>query len=171
MTSGTGDGDILREGDFTTGNPSVNTQSVALGGLCGGGSGTIDVTVTVYSANRSAKAKTTERMKILKLDKTTVSGSPNGLTTASVGNGYRVDDDRISLGTADVFKIKGVFESTNDQDPELPQFTYTNLLGTLAVDDVITGDTSGSRARIISTTSNIVYFIPCLLYTSPSPRD
>ena len=160
VTSGTGDGDILKEGDFTTGNPSVNTQSVALGGLCGGGSGSIDVTVTVYSSNRSAKAKTTERMKILKLNKTTVSGSPNGLTTATTGNGYRVDDDRISLGTADVFKIKAVYESTNDQDPQLPQFTYTNLLGTLAVDDVITGDTSGSRARIISTTSNIVYFIP-----------
>ena len=60
MTSGTGDGDILKEGDFTTGSPSVNTQSVALGGLCGGGSGTIDVIVTVYSSNRSAKAKTTE---------------------------------------------------------------------------------------------------------------
>ena len=160
VTSGTGDGDILKEGDFTTGNPSVNTQSVALGGLCGGGSGSIDVTVTVYSSNRSAKAKTTERMKILKLDKTTVSGSPNGLTTATTGNGYRVDDDRISLGTGDVFKIKAVYESTNDQDPQLPQFTYTNLLGTLAVNDVISGDTSGSRARIISTTSNIVYFIP-----------
>ena len=160
VTSGTGDGDILKEGDFTTGNPSVNTQSVALGGLCGGGSGTIDVTVTVYSSNRSAKAKTTERMKILKIDKTTVSGSPNGLTTATTGNGYRVDDDRIALGTGDVFKVKAVYESVNQSDPQLPQFTYTNLLGTLSVDEVITGDTSGSRARIISTTSNIVYFIP-----------
>ena len=160
VTSGTGDGDILREGDFTTGSPSVNTQSVALGGLCGGGSGTIDVIVTVYSSNRSAKAKTTERMKILKLDKTTVSGSPNGLTTSTTGNGYRVDDERISLGCGDVFKIKGVFESENDLDPVLPQFQYTNLLGDLEVDDVITGDTSGSRGRIISTTSNIVYFIP-----------
>ena len=52
-------------------------------------------------------------MKILKLDRTTVSGSPNGLTTATTGFGYRVDDDRISLGTGDVFKIKGIFESTN----------------------------------------------------------
>ena len=160
VTSGTGDGDILKEGDFTTGNPSVNTQSVALGGLCGGGSGSIDVIVTVYSSNRSAKAKTTERMKILKLDKTTVSGSPNGLTTATTGNAYRIDDERISLGTGDVFKIKGIFESENAIDPVIPNFQYTNLLGTLAIDDVITGDTSGSRARIVSTTSNIVYFIP-----------
>ena len=160
VTSGTGDGDILKEGDFTTGTPSVNTQSVSLGGLCGGGSGTIDVTVTVYSSNRSAKAKTTERMKVLKIDKTTVSGSPNGLTTANTGNGYRVDDERISLGCADVFQIKGIFESTDNGNPTLPEFEFTNLLGSLSVDEVITGDTSGSRARIISTTSNKVYFVP-----------
>ena len=113
VTSGTGDGWYIKRGDFTTGNPSVNTQSVALGGLCGGGSGTIDVIVTVYSSNRSAKAKTTERMKILKIDKTIVSGSPNGLTTATVGYGYRIDDDRINLGCGDVFQIKGIFESTS----------------------------------------------------------
>ncbi len=160
VTSGTGDGDILEEGNFTTGSPSQNTQSVALGGLCGGGNGTIDVVVTVYSSNRSAKAKTTERMRILKLDKTTTSGSPNGLTTATTGNGYRVDDERISLGTSDVFKIKAIFESEDSNDPIIPNFQYTNLLGTVAVDDVITGDDSGSRARVISTTSNYVYYIP-----------
>ena len=161
VTSGSGDGDILSEGDFTTGSPSVNTQSVALSGLLGGGSGTIDVIVTVYSSNRSAKAKTTERMKLLKIDKTTVSGSPNGLTTATTGNAYRVDDERISLGTGDVFKLKAIYESSETfPDNVLPQFQYTNLIGSIGIDDVITGDTSGSRARVISTTSNIVYFIP-----------
>ena len=161
VTSGTGDGDILSEANFTTGSPSVNTQSVALSGLLGGGSGTIDVIVTVYSSNRSAKAKTTERMKLLKLDKTTVSGSPNGLTTATTGNAYRVDDERISLGTGDVFKLKAIYESSETFPQNvLPQFQYTNLIGAIGIDDVITGDTSGSRARVISTTSNIVYFIP-----------
>ena len=161
VTSGSGDGDILSEGNFTTGSPSVNTQSVALSGLLGGGNGTIDVIVTVYSSNRSAKAKTTERMKILKIDRTTVSGSPNGLTTATTGNGYRIDDDRISLGTGDVFKLKAIYESDlSFPSLVLPNFEYTNLLGSIGIDDVITGDTSGSRARVISTTSNIVYFIP-----------
>ncbi len=160
VTSGTGDGDILEEGDFTTGSPSQNTQSVALSGLLGGGNGTIDVTVTVYSSNRSAKAKTTETMRILKLDKTTVSGSPNGLTTATTGNAYRIDDDRISLGTGDVFKIKAILESEDDNDPIIPNFQYTNLLGTVSVDEIISGDTSGSRARVVSTTSNYVYYLP-----------
>ena len=99
-------------------------------------------------------------MKILKIDKTIVSGSPNGLTTATVGYGYRIDDDRINLGCGDVFQIKGIFESTSQFNPTLPQFKYKNLLGLLNVDDVITGDVSGSRARIISTTSDDLYFIP-----------
>ena len=160
VTSGTGDGDVLEEGDFATGSPSQNTQSVSLTGLCGGGSGTIDVIATIYSSNRSAKAKTTERMKILKLDKTTTSGSPNGLTTANPGNAYRVNDDRISLGTGDVFAIKAIYESKDGNDPVIPNFQYTNLLGTIGIDEVITGDDSGSRARVVSTTSNYVYFIP-----------
>ncbi len=160
VTSGTGDGDILEEGDFTTGSPSQNTQSVALSGLLGGGNGTIDVIATVYSSNRSAKAKTTERMRILKLAKTSVSGSPNGLTTGTTGNGTRVDDDRISLGTGDVFKIKAIYESEDSNDPIIPNFQYTNLLGTISVDEILTGDSSGSRARVVSTTSNYVYYIP-----------
>ena len=99
-------------------------------------------------------------MKLLKLDKTTVSGSPNGLTTATTGNAYRVDDERISLGTGDVFKLKAIYESSETfPDNVLPQFQYTNLIGAIGIDDVITGDTSGSRARVISTTSNIVYFL------------
>ena len=53
-----------------------------------------------------------------------------------------------------------VYESKDANDPIIPNFQYTNLLGTLDIDEVITGDTSGSRARIVSTTSNYIYFIP-----------
>ena len=99
-------------------------------------------------------------MRILKLAKTSVSGSPNGLTTGTTGNGTRVDDDRISLGTGDVFKIKAIYESEDSNDPIIPNFQYTNLLGTISVDEILTGDSSGSRARVVSTTSNYVYYIP-----------
>jgi hypothetical protein len=34
------------------------------------------------------------------------------------------------------------------------------LIGSIGVDDIITGDSSGSRARIVSYASNIIYFIP-----------
>ena len=117
------------------------------------------VIATVYKSDRSAKAKTTERMKILKLDKS-FAASANGLTQQTGGFGNRVDDSRIGLGCGDVFKIKAIYESTDANDPVLPQFSYTNLVGSIAVDDLIVGDTSESRARVIATSSNTVYFIP-----------
>lgn len=159
ITSGSGDGDVLSSGaGFSISGTSANTQTIALTGLSNGG-GNITIIGTVYSSDRSAKAKTTERMKVLKIDDTTGS-AVNGLTTVAGGFGSRVDDSSISLGTADVFKIKAIFESKNSNDPVIPNFSYTNLLGTLAIDDVIQGDSSGSRARIVSTTSNIIYFVP-----------
>ena len=65
---------------------------------------------TVAASDRSAKGKTTERMKVLKLDKSFAAGV-NGLTQENAigdGYGYRVDDARISLGSGDVFKIKAI---------------------------------------------------------------
>ena len=161
ITSGSGDGDVLSSGNgFSISGTSANTQTIALTGLSNtGGSDTITIIGTVYSSDRSAKAKTTERMKVLKIDDTTGS-AVNGLTTVAGGFGTRVDDSSISLGTGDVFKIKAIYESKDSNDPIIPNFQYTNLLGTLAIDDVITGDSSGSRARIVSTTSNYVYFVP-----------
>ena len=119
----------------------------------------VEVIATVFQSDRSAKVKTTERMKILKIDDTTGSAI-NGLTSNASGYGYRVEDNEISLGCADVFKIKAILESRDAADPVIPNFQYTNLTGTLQIDDIITGDTSGSRGRVVSTDSNYVYFIP-----------
>ena len=157
ITGGTGAGDIMTSGNgFTINGDTVNTEDLSLQGLSGVSS--IDVIGTVTSADRSGKAKTTQRMKVLKLDDSL--GSNNGLNQVTAGFGTRVEDSSISLGCADVFNIKAIYESTNSLDPVIPNLQYTNLLGTLAIDDVITGDTSGSRARIVSTTGNVIYFIP-----------
>ena len=87
-------------------------------------------------------------------------GTSNGLNQVSGGFGSRVEDSSISLGCADVFKIKAIFESKDSSSPQIPYLQYTNLIGTLGVDEVITGTSSGSRARIVSTTGNRIYFIP-----------
>ena len=42
-------------------------------------------------------------MKILKIDDTTGSAI-NGLTSSTSGYGYRIEDDEISLGCADVIQ-------------------------------------------------------------------
>ena len=157
VTGGSGAGDIMSAGNgFSISGDQTNTDTLSLTGMSGVSS--IDVIGTVSSADRSGKAKTTERMKILEINDSLTSN--NGLTQVTSGFGTRVEDTTISLGCADVFKIKAVFESTTSASPTIPNLTYTNLLGTLDIDDVITGDDSGSRARIVSTTGNLIYFVP-----------
>ena len=157
VTAGSDAGKIYSSGNgFSLTGSTANVDALSLTGMSNATS--IDVIGTVSSADRSGKAKTTERMKVLKIAGSV--GSANGLSQVNDGHGTRVEDDLISLGCADVFKIKAIFESTNSNDPVIPHFQYTNLLGTLAIDDVITGDSSGSRARIVSTTGNEVFFIP-----------
>ena len=157
ITSGTNVGQIMSNGNgFTT--TSVNAASASLSFDSSLTNTDIIVVGTVTSADRSGKSKSTERMKVLEINDSL--GSANGLTTVTTGFGTRVEDSSISLGCADVFKIKAIFESTNSLSPIIPNLRYTNLIGTLAIDDVITGDESGSRARIVSTTGDYIYFIP-----------
>ena len=165
ITGGSGSGNfangkIVYQGSsgFGISGDTVDTEDIAITGLTGVTS--IDVIGTVTSADRSGKAKTTQRMKVLKVDKSVANVANSGLTQVTAGFGTRVEDTSISLGVADVFKIKAIYESKNSGDPVIPNFRYTNLIGNLAVDDVIEGDTSGSRARIVSTTGNQIYFIP-----------
>ena len=157
VTAGTGAGNILSVGNgFTISGDTSGTNSLSLQGM----TGVTDIIAigTVTSADRSGKAKSTERMKVLEINDST--GSSNGLTQVTGGFGTRVEDSTISLGCADVFKIKAIYESTDSNSPIIPNLRYTNLIGTLAIDDVITGDLSGSRARIVSTTGDYIYYIP-----------
>ena len=131
------------------------------------GTNNYSLIATVSASDRTAKGKTTERMKILKLDKS-VAASANGVTQqngAGDGFGYRVDDSRISLGCGDVFKIKAIYEangSAASADSTIPNVMFANLVGTLSTDEVVTGDASGARARIVAIAGNNdkMYFIP-----------
>ena len=161
ITSGTNDGQIMSNGNgFTT--SSVNAASAAITFDSSLSNTDFIVLGTVTSSDRSGKSKTTERMKVLEInDSSKGSGqTSNGLTSVTTGFGTRVEDSSISLGCADVFKIKAIYESTNSSTPVIPKLTYTNLIGTLAIDEVITGVSSGSRARIVATTGNEIYYVP-----------
>ena len=147
--------------------PNTNTssaQQVQVGGLTNGEN--YDVIATVSASNRTAKGKITEKMKVLKLDKSVASLSTNGLTqenAAGDGFGYRVDDARISLGCGDVFNIKAIYEAngTVGVDSTIPNVGFVNLVGTLALMK-LNGDASGARARIVAIGGNNdkMYFIP-----------
>ena len=148
--------DATGSNGFTISSSTANVDTLDLGSLSGVTQAMFIGTVT--SSNRGDKTKSTERMKVLVINDSL--GSNNGLTQVTSGYGSRVEDASISFGCADVFKIKGIFESTDTSAPEIPNFEYTNLLGDIAIDEVIIGDTSGSRARIVSNDGNKIYFIP-----------
>ena len=142
-------------GVTTTSSPG--DASVSISGLSGVTS--VIVIATVYSSNRSAKAKTTQSMKVLRVDHTKESGSNNGLTTTTAGYGHRIEDRQISLGCADVFGLKAIYESADDSDPEIPNLGYSNLIGTLEIGQILTGASSGAKAQIVSFNSTTVYYV------------
>ena len=109
VSSGSGVlGNTYTHPNFTT-SSGANSASVSVSGLPSTVNGCI-VIATVYSSNRAAKAKTTERMKVLKIDDSSL-GTANGLTQVTGGYGTRIEDSIISLGCPDVFDIKAIYES------------------------------------------------------------
>ena len=97
-------------------------------------------------------------MKVLRVDHTSGS-SGNGLTQTTAGYGHRLEDKQISLGCPDVFKLKAVYESSDDADPEIPNFGYSNLIGTLEIGQILTGASSGAKAQIVSFNSTTVFYV------------
>ena len=82
VTNGTGDGQIMSNGNgFTT--TSVNASSASLS--FDSAPDDIIAIGTVQSADRSGKAKTTERMKVLEINDSL--GSSNGLNQVTGGFG------------------------------------------------------------------------------------
>ena len=156
-TAGTNAGTSYTVGNgiATTSNPGDASASIT--GLNAGTSAAI-VIATVYSSNRTAKAKTTERMKVLRVDHT-YGASANGLTQTTGGYGHRLEDKFISLGCADVFSLKAVYESSNSDDPIIPNCGYSNLIGNFAIGDILTGASSGAKAQIVSFDSTTVYYV------------
>ena len=143
------------QGITTTSSPGDASASVT--GLSSGTSAAI-VIATVYSNNRTAKAKTTQRMKVLRVDHTSGS-SANGLTQTTAGYGHRIEDRQISLGCADVFSLKAIYESADDSDPEIPNLGYSNLIGTLEIGQILTGASSGAKAQIVNFNSTTVFYV------------
>ena len=141
-------------GVTTTSNPGDASASIS--GLSGVSS--VIVIATVYSSNRTAKAKTTQRMKVMRVDHTS-GASGNGLTQTTAGYGHRLEDRQISLGCADVFSLKAIYESPDQDDPEIPNLGYSNLIGTLEIGQILTGGSSGAKAQIVSFNSTTVFYV------------
>ena len=155
-TGGTGDaGDIV---DITGTNVATS----------GTGSGTLTITSTTVfgttgdfhvqvlaSLTRTvvgAKAKT------LKSSKTVIVANVG--STANRTYGCDASDGEISLGRADCFRLRAVYESlASGTNAAAPTLTTGSITGSFQRGEIITGGTSGAKGFLIKTTSPLQYVL------------
>ena len=85
-----------------------------------------------------------------------------GLTTSKF-YGLRIEDEEISLNTADVVDVVAVYESTNDAAPTLDSLTFATGLAldqNAIIGEKIVGQTSRAFGQIVETTATTATYIP-----------
>ena len=140
--------DALSDAGTLTVTYGANNQSIAISGL----TGVVTVTLTALVSKNTVtkKIKTAAKMKAMKVFKTTdsVDVQQTGLTYSSLF-GTRVQDEQISFGINDVYKIHAVYESLDNNDASAPYIVLTESTF-FATGSLIVGKTSGARGRVIS---------------------
>ena len=85
-----------------------------------------------------------------------------GLTTSKF-YGLRIEDEEISLNTADVVDVVAVYESTNDAAPTLDSLTFATGLAldqNAIIGEKIVGQTSRAIGQVVEATATIIRYIP-----------
>ena len=116
--------------------------------------GTANVIVTQIKSDISSKFKKLDRCQSVSITRSKYNPASNGLTYSRV-YGRRVEDEEISLNYPDIFEVHGVFQSTNSDDPQLPELTISGLnTNSLIIGEKIVGQTSGAVAICVATPSS-----------------
>ena len=116
-----------------------------------GDGATVRLIATITRTTVQEKSKTRSRMHQVLVHNGTSGTEKYGTS------GHHKD---ISLGVADVHKLWAVFDSEDaSADPVLPQWTITGSSGNFTQGELITGGTSGAKARVVNTISPIT-FVP-----------
>ena len=85
-----------------------------------------------------------------------------GLTTSKF-YGLRIEDEEISLNTADVVDVVAVYESTNDAAPTLDTLTFATGLSldqNVIVGEKIVGQNSRAIGQVVEATAVTVKYVP-----------
>ena len=148
-SAATGDIVNLQSSDVTIGGSGTGTLTITSSAILGNGA-EVRLITTLTRTVVSEKSKTRSRMNLVLVDNDGVAGG------AEYGTSAHHKD--ISLGVADVHKLWAVFDSEDDTvNPTLPQWTVTGASGTFARGEMITGGTSGAKARVINPITPITY--------------
>ena len=114
----------------------------------------VTLTAAVSVNTVSKKIKTAAKMRTMKVIRTR---NQNDVLNygLSFGNlyGTRIEDEEISFALNDVYKLHAVYESTDEQDAQVP---YVVLTENVYFDNgsVVVGRTSNARGRVVSFNSN-----------------
>ena len=128
-----------------------NTLTITSASILGDGA-KVRLIATITRTSVTHKTKTPIRASLLLVDNDGVGGG------AEYGTSAHHKD--ISLGVADGLKLHAVFDSEdNANDPVLPQWTLTSSSGVFTKGEIITGGTSGAKARVVNISTPIT-FIP-----------
>ena len=145
----------------------TNARTITLVNLSQNGTATL--TATLRKRRLKSKKKIYNRCAVLDIRSSNNNSSGVGATTIADGltfspyYGTRVQDDRISLNVPDVVTVLGVFESSDENDADLPKLELVdlnaNILNTVT-GEVIYGLTSNAMGFLVSNNgSNRVDFI------------
>ena len=115
-----------------------------------GDGATVRLIATITRTTVNEKSKTRTRMHQVLVDNDGVAGGAEFGTSAH--------HKEISLGVADIHKLWAVFDSEDDSaNPTLPQWTITGATGNFTKGELITGGTTGAKARVVNPISPITF--------------
>ena len=136
------------DGGNLTATFGANNQSFTVAGL--GNVATVTLTALVSKNTVAKKLKTASKMQALKVFKSDqdLTNQPTGLTYSAL-YGTRVQDEEISFGVNDVYRVHAIYESFDDNDASAPYVVLTESVF-FAAGTLIVGKTSGARGRVIS---------------------
>jgi hypothetical protein len=137
-------GDTLNIEDYEDTSPTQNGdgQSITLTGFGAANENVVlRITYSVLIADPTPRTKDLNKGRALR-----VSGDRNDSYTGVYGSSFR--DKEVSLGIADVFKIRGIYEGVGGT-PVTPNASLTDEVGTFQLHEVLVGQTSNARAVLI----------------------
>ena len=158
LTAGTGGsgaaGDVVNVDSSNvtvsgTGTANVTITSSAIFG----NNAKVKVSATITRSVVNEKTKSRTRSHLVLADNDGIAGAAEYGTSAH----HR----EISLGVADVYRLRAVFESNSaSTDPALPQFSISGAItGAFVKGETIIGATSGAKGIIVNTTDPITYVL------------
>jgi hypothetical protein len=165
--------------ELTSDKVQLNSGSNQLEIFGLGGDDEATLVTTVSKVKPKAKNKIKNRVNSVVIDKSVRSASGIGSTTLNDGLTYgnypfgtRVQDEHISLNSADLIEVHGIYElatdpSVSNTDPSAPSMTLADLTGPtaktsdLVIGESVIGETSGAHAIVgVKETDSKIAFLP-----------